>query len=49
MALYHRKRFRQAIDEQLTKRSADENRTSGKVVCLSRFGGLLNYYYRQAA
>ena len=34
---------------QLIQKSADEARRSGKVVCRSRLGGMLNFYHREAA
>ena len=49
MAHYHGKRFHQALDGQLIQESADEARRSGKVVCRSRLGGMLNFYHREAA
>ena len=49
MAHYHRERFHQALDGQLIEKSADEARRSGKVVCRSRLGGMLNFYHREAA
>jgi hypothetical protein len=45
-------RFHQAVGGQLiVKRAAptNDNGADGKVVCRSRLGGLLNYYYREAA
>jgi hypothetical protein len=49
MAHYHRERFHQALDGQLIQKSADEARRSGKVVCRSRLGGMLNFHHREAA
>jgi hypothetical protein len=49
MAHYHRERFHQALDGQLVQKPADETRPSGKVVCRSRLGGMLNFYLRKAA
>ena len=52
IAHYHRERFRQGIGGQLIEKqasSATDKRTSGKVVCRSRLGGILNFYYREAA
>ena len=49
MAHYHRERFHQGLDGQLLQKSAHESRTSGKVVCRSRLGGMLNFYHREAA
>ena len=49
MAHYHGERFHQGLGGQLIEHSDDENRTSGKVVCRSRLGGILNFYHREAA
>jgi transposase InsO family protein len=49
MAHYHRERFHQGLGEQLIENSADENGTSGKVVCRSRLGGMPNLYHRETA
>ena len=49
VAHYHRERFHQGLGGQLIENSADENGTSGKVVCRSRLGGMLNFYHREAA
>jgi putative transposase len=49
MAHYHRERFHQGLGGQLIQGSADEARTTGKVVCRSRLGGMLNFYRREAA
>ena len=49
---YHRERFHQGIGGQLIEKhasSATDKRTSGKVVCRSRLGGILSFYYREAA
>ena len=49
VAHYHRERFHQGFGGQLIENSADENGTSGKVVCRSRLGGMLNSYHLEAA
>ena len=52
IAHYHRERFHQGFGGQLIYNRAStaaEKRTSGKVVCRSRFGGILNFYDREAA
>jgi len=52
MAHYHAERFHQGLDGQLIKKeagTANGNGASGRVVCRSRLGGLLNYYRREAA
>jgi len=47
MAHYHRKRFHRALDGQLIQKSADEAGRSGKVVCRTWPGGMLNFYHRE--
>jgi hypothetical protein len=45
-------RFHQGLGGQLIKKgtaTANDNAASDKVVCRSRLGGMLNYYYREAA
>jgi transposase InsO family protein len=52
IAHYHRERFHQGLVWQLIEKqasSATDKRTSGKVACRSRLGGILNFYYREAA
>jgi hypothetical protein len=52
IAHYHCERFHQGLGGQLIEKrasSAAEERTSGKVVCRSRLGGILNFYDREAA
>jgi putative transposase len=52
IAHYHRERFYQGLGGQLIEKrasSATDNRTSGKVVCRSRLGGILKFYDREAA
>ena len=52
IAHYHRERFHQGLGGLLIDNrasSAAEKRTSGKVVCRSRLGGILNFYDREAA
>ena len=52
LAHYHRERFHQGLGGQLIEResaSASNNRATGKVVCRSRLGGILNFYHREAA
>ena len=49
---YMTERFHQGVGGQLiVKRAAptNDNGADGKVACRSRLGGLLNYYYREAA
>jgi hypothetical protein len=45
-------RFHQELGGQLIEKDAalaNDNRTTGKVVCRSRLGGMLNFYHREAA
>ena len=48
---YHTERFHQGIGGQLIRNvgSTNDNGTNGKVACHSRLGGILNFYYREAA
>jgi len=49
---YHTERFHQSIGGQLIKKQDDatnDNGADGNVACRSRLGGLLNFYYREAA
>lgn len=50
MAHYHEQRFHQGIDSKLIRpTSANDNAATGEIKCRSRLGGLLNFYYREAA
>ncbi len=52
LAHYHRERFHQGLGGQLVERqgaSTNENGACNKVACRSRLGGMLNFYYREAA
>jgi putative transposase len=49
---YQRERFHQGLGGQLIEVKAgatNTKRAHAKVVCRSRLGGMLNYYYREAA
>ena len=48
---YMDERFHQGIGGQLIRNvgSTNDNGEDGKVACRSRLGGLLNFYYREAA
>lgn len=46
---YHRERHHQGLDGQLIAPIADEAGTTGPVKCRQRLGGLLSFYYREAA
>jgi transposase InsO family protein len=49
LAHYHAERNHQGLDNQLIKPEAEAGRQTGQVVCRERLGGLLSYYYREAA
>ena len=50
MAHYHHERFHQGIGSSLISPvAANDNAASGEILCRSRLGGLLNFYYREAA
>ena len=50
MAHYHEERFHQGIGSKLIRPvSVNDNATIGEIQCRSRLGGLLNFYYREAA
>ena len=46
---YHAERNHQGLGHRLIKPGAEVGRTTGKIVCRERLGGLLRYYYREAA
>ena len=49
---YMTERFHQGIGGQLIRKQVgptNDNGADGKVACRSRLGGMLNYYYREAA
>jgi putative transposase len=47
---YHAERFHQGISSTLIKPTAvNDNAANGEIRCRSRLGGLLNFYYREAA
>ena len=45
---YHRERNHQGLDNRLITAGEEVGRTSGKVRCHERLGGMLRYYYREA-
>jgi transposase InsO family protein len=49
LAHYHRERPHQGLGNRLIEPGAEASRATGKVECRERLGGMLNYYYRQAA
>lgn len=46
---YHAERHHQGLDSQLITPDETAGRSEGPVACRERLGGLLNYYYRDAA
>ena len=46
---YHQEHNHQGLDNQLIAAEPDLNRQSARVVRRERLGGLLSYYYREAA
>jgi hypothetical protein len=49
MAHYHRERFHHGLGGQLIEKQAPSTAPYGVLRCRSRLGGMLNYYYREAA
>jgi len=49
VAHYHGERNHQGLDNRLIEPDENVGRTSGKITCQDRLGGMLRYYYRQAA
>jgi hypothetical protein len=49
LAYYHAERNHQGLENRLIAPGKEVGRNYGKVECRERLGGLLNYYYRQAA
>ena len=49
VGLYHAERNHQGLDNRLINSSGDVGRSNGGVQCRERLGGMLRYYYRQAA
>ena len=46
---YHRERAHQGLEHQILDPGPEAGQKVGPIVCRKRLGGLLNYYYRQAA
>jgi transposase InsO family protein len=46
---FHCERNHQGLDNKLIEPGEEVGRTAGEVHCRERLGGLLNYYYREAA
>jgi hypothetical protein len=49
LAYYHQERNHQGLGNRLIDPQEDVGATDGSVECRERLGGLLRYYYRQAA
>ena len=46
---YHAERNHQGLDNQLIERGEEVGQVAGKIECRERLGGILRYYYREAA
>jgi len=46
---FHAERNHQGIGNQLVMPGEEVGRASGEIACRERLGGLLRYYYREAA
>ena len=46
---YHTERAHQGLDHQILEPGPEVGQKAGVIVCRERLGGLLKYYYRQAA
>ena len=46
---YHAERNHQGLDNRVIDASEEVGRVAGKIECRQRLGGLLRYYYRDAA
>jgi putative transposase len=46
---YHEERNNQGLDNQLIDPALDVGHGDGKIRCRERLGGILRYYFRQAA
>lgn len=49
LAHYHAERNHQGLGNRLLEPGEEVGRTKGEVVCRERLGGMLRYYYKQAA
>jgi transposase InsO family protein len=49
LAHYHQERNHQGLNNQLLQPGNEVGRIAGDVACRERLGGMLRYYYRQAA
>ncbi len=46
---YHQERNHQGLENKLIEPGEEVVLTAGKVVCRERLGGMLKFYYREAA
>ena len=46
---FHAERSHQGVGNRLIEPGEESGRATGPVVCRERLGGLLRYYYREAA
>jgi len=46
---YHAERSHQGLGNRLIEPGEEAGRTTGQIACRERLGGLLRYYYREAA
>ena len=49
VAHFHAERNHQGLDHRIIQPGNEVGQGTGDVFCRERLGGLLNYYYRQAA
>ncbi len=48
-AHYHRERNHQGLNNRLFEPERDAGKKDAEICCRERFGGMLSYYYREAA
>ena len=49
LAHYHRERNHQGLENKLIDLAEEAGQVAGKIECHDRLGGMLRYYYRDAA
>ena len=49
LAHYHQERNHQGLDNRILEPGEEVGQRNGRLACRQRLGGLLHYYYRQAA
>ena len=49
LAHYHRERNHQGMENRIIEAGQEVGRASGHIACRERLGGVLRYYYREAA